>query len=105
MKRMNKKANGQPLLSNLPAMSPTMEPTIAQGRPEPRNHAPPRSGMEPKTTQSRAPPKIHDGDGGPDDGTRAGNRGEVVPEDDRLLGRDVVHAVLQLFRGADGLGR
>ena len=55
--------------------------------------------------KQRGHPPPHDGDGRADDWARAGDGGEVVPEDDRLAGGHIVDAVLQPFTGANRIGR
>ena len=54
--------------------------------------------------QQRRDPAPDDGESGADDRSSAGDRGEVVAEDDAFGGRDVVVAVLEFDRGRDTVG-
>ena len=53
---------------------------------------------EPDPEKPREPAPDH-GHGRPDQRPRAGDGREVVTEEDRLVGRDVVHAVVEALRG------
>ena len=67
-----------------------------------RVHGANKDGTKHNPQHSRHP-SPHDGDCRTHDRPRPGNRGEVVPENNRFFRRHVVHPVLQLSRWADRL--
>ena len=97
IKRMERKRMRVRGASTRPAMSPTVWPRLRiETTSEPKSCTAPIR-MEPKSTQRSAgtQPQMT-ASAGPTNGPGAGNRGEMMPENDALLGGYVVDVIVQL---------